>query len=69
MEETRTREEILAEINGYEQLLKAQDYIGVKIAEGRATVADYAEEIAQADEWAAKIRELREELEEMDAAE
>ena len=47
----------------------AQDYIGVKIAEGRATVADYAEEIAHADEWATKIRELREELEEMDAAE
>ena len=62
MEENRTREQIMEEINGYEQLLAQHDYIGVKIAEGRATKEEYAEQIALAEEWAQKIDELREEL-------
>lgn len=61
MDETR-RQEIIEEINGLEQLLKAQDYIGVKIAEGRATREEYAAQIAQAEEWAQRIDELRAEL-------
>lgn len=68
MEENR-RQEIMEEINGLEQLLKQQDYIGVKIAEGRATKEEYAAQIAKAEEWAQRIDELRQELEELDSAE
>ena len=42
-----------------ERLLASKDYIGVKIATGCATVEDYAEEIAQCEEWRKEIRELK----------
>lgn len=38
--------------------LKDHDYIGVKIATGRATVEDYAEEIAEMKEKAQRINEI-----------
>lgn len=40
--------------------LKNYDYIGVKIATGRATKEDYATEIAEMTAWAAEISELEE---------
>lgn len=63
MPETR-RNEIEAEIRALEQLISQHDYIGVKIAMGRATADEYAEEIAQSNEWAARIEALRKELDE-----
>lgn len=42
-----------------ERLLASKDYIGVKIATGCATIEDYAEEIAQCEEWRKEIRELK----------
>lgn len=42
-----------------EQWLQEHDYIGVKIATGRATVDDYAAEIATMTEYAARVEELR----------
>ena len=37
MNENMTREQIEAEIRAVDQLMKANDYIGTKIAMGRAT--------------------------------
>ena len=41
-----------------EAWLKAHDYIGVKIATGRATIDDYATEIAEMTEKAERINEI-----------
>ena len=41
-----------------ESWLKAHDYIGVKIATGRATIDDYADEIALMTEKAERINEI-----------
>ena len=56
---TRKKKE-LAEprIAELKKLLKSYDYIGVKIATGRATREEYAKEIAQMTEWANEINEL-----------
>ena len=41
-----------------EAWLKSHDYIGVKIATGRATVEEYATEIAEMTEKANRINEI-----------
>ena len=41
-----------------EAWLKAHDYIGAKIATGRATIDDYADEIALMTEKAERINEI-----------
>ena len=41
-----------------EAWLKAHDYIGVKIATGRATIEEYATEIAEMTEKAERINEI-----------
>ena len=46
-----------------EAWLKDHDYIGVKIATGRATVEEYANEIAEMTEKANRINEINELLE------
>ena len=45
-----------------ESWLKAHDYIGTKIATGRATVEEYASEIAEMSEKASRINEIDREL-------
>ena len=45
-----------------ESWLKAHDYIGTKIATGRATVEEYASEIALMTEKANRINEIDREL-------
>lgn len=67
--EGMTREQVEAEIRGLDQLLRAKDYIGTKIAMGRATVEEYAEEIAESERLAARKNELNAMLKEMDEAE
>lgn len=52
------KEEIMSEINALDQLMQSQDYIGIKIAMGRATKEEYAEEIAQSEQWAQRKSEL-----------
>ncbi|MCD8286169.1 MAG: hypothetical protein LUD50_02955 [Clostridia bacterium] len=64
-----TREQIEAEINGLDQLMAANDYIGIKIAMGRATVEEYKEQIQKSNDMAARKDELKAMLEEMDEAE
>lgn len=48
------------EINKCRANLTKTDYVTIKIAEGKATTEDYADILAQRDEWRAKINELQE---------
>lgn len=56
------RQEIEARLNALHQLLREYDYIGIKIATGRATAKDYAAEIAQMKAWAKEIDQLEAQL-------
>lgn len=56
------RREKEAEISRLKALLKDMDYIGVKIATGRATREEYAEQIALMTAYAERINELEEEV-------
>jgi hypothetical protein len=49
-----------------EQRLRNLDYIGVKIATGRATIEEYAEEIAEMSRLADKVNQLRAEIKELE---
>ena len=51
-----------ARINALKDLLKQHDYIGTKIATGRATAEDYAPEIANMTAWAAEVDLLEAEI-------
>ena len=53
------KKQIEEEIRNLDQLMKANDYIGIKIAMGRATREEYAEEIAKSEEWAQRKSELQ----------
>ena len=57
-EEELRRQALLSEKVELEAWLKAHDYIGVKIATGRATIDDYADEIALMTEKAERINEI-----------
>ena len=52
------KSKLIAEKTELEAWLKAHDYIGVKIATGRATIDDYATEIAEMTEKANRINEI-----------
>lgn len=58
-EKEKQLEAYQTELAEKEQWLRDHDYIGVKIATGRATVDDYAAEIAIMTEYAARVEELR----------
>lgn len=62
-EEELRRQTLQTEKAELEAWLKAHDYIGVKIATGRATVEEYAHEIAEMTEKAERINEINELLE------
>ena len=61
-EEELRRQELAEEKAQFESWLKAHDYIGTKIATGRATVEEYASEIAEMSEKASRINEIDREL-------
>ena len=63
MNENMTREQIEAEIRAVDQIMKANDYIGTKIAMGRATKEEYAKEIAESEKLAERKNELEAMLE------
>ena len=63
MNENMTREQIEAEIRAVDQLMKANDYIGTKIAMGRVTKEEYAKEIAESEKLAERKNELEAMLE------
>lgn len=52
-----------ARVNALRQLLASYDYIGTKIAMGRATEEEYAKEIAESNDWAAELNRLEAEIE------
>lgn len=58
-EKEKQLEAYQTELREKEAWLREHDYIGVKIATGRATVDDYAAEIATMTEYAARVEELR----------
>ena len=62
-EEELKRQALQTEKAELEEWLKAHDYIGVKIATKRATVEEYANEIAEMTEKANRINEINELLE------
>lgn len=71
-----TKTEIIAAINEQQTVildregqLTATDYIAAKIAEGKATKADYAEKIAQRQEWRDDINAARAEIERLESLE
>ena len=57
-EEELRRQALQTEKADLEAWLSAHDYIGVKIATGRATIDDYADEIALMTEKAERINEI-----------
>lgn len=57
-EEELQKQELTKEKAELEAWLKAHDYIGIKIATGRATISDYQEEIALMTEKANRINEI-----------
>ena len=61
-EEELRRQALLSEKADLETWLKEHDYIGTKIATGRATVEEYATEIAEMSEKASRINEIDREL-------
>ena len=52
------KQSLLTEKSELESWLREHDYIGVKIATGRATISDYLEEIALMNEKANRINEI-----------
>lgn len=58
-EKEKQLEAYQTELREKEAWLASKDYIGVKIATGRATVDAYAAEIATMTEYAARVEELR----------
>ena len=62
-EEELRRQALQTEKAELEAWLKAHDYIGVKIATGRATVEEYANEIAEMTEKANRINKINDLLE------
>ena len=62
-EEELRRQALQTEKAELEAWLKAHDYIGVKIATGRATIEEYAIEIEEMTEKAERINEINELLE------
>ena len=71
-----TKTEIIAAINEQQTIvldregkLTTTDYIAAKIAEGKATKADYAEKIAQRQQWRDDINAARAEIERLEALE
>ena len=54
----KQKEYAIPRISELKALLKDYDYIGTKIATGRATREEYAEQIAQMTAWANEINEL-----------
>ena len=71
-----TKTEIIEQINaqntiilGREAKLTATDYIAAKIAEGKATKAEYAEKIAERQAWRDDINTAKDKIARLEAIE
>jgi uncharacterized protein YlzI (FlbEa/FlbD family) len=54
----KASEEVIEKIRALKMQLAETDYIASKIAEGSATTKDYADKIAERQEWRAEINRL-----------
>ena len=70
------KSEIIEQINAQQTIildregkLTATDYIAAKIAEGKATKEEYAEKIAQRQQWRDDINAAKDEIERLEAVE
>lgn len=70
------KSEIIEQINAQQTIildregkLTATDYIAAKIAEGKATKSEYADKIAQRQQWRDDINAAKEEIARMEAIE
>ena len=59
-EEELQRQSLIYEKTELEKWLKEHDYVGVKIATGRASISEYADVIAEMNEKANRINEINE---------
>ena len=62
-------QDLYARRNALIQCLHRHDYIGVKIAMGRATTDDYADEIADSEAWATELGDINQQIADLEAAE
>ena len=62
-------DELSREYEELEVWMRMHDYIGVKIATGRATVEEYADVIAEMTEKANRINEIRKEKQKLQVPE
>ena len=62
LEALKEKDKLLQEKAELESWLSSHDYIGTKIATGRATIEEYASEIAEMTEKANRINEIDAEL-------
>lgn len=53
------KDKLNQELWEYKNKLQSLDYIGVKIATGRATIEEYADKIALMNEYANKVNEIQ----------
>ena len=60
------KERLQQELWDAENQLKEMDYIGTKIATGRATIEDYADKIALMSELAEQVSDLRAQIKALD---
>lgn len=65
IEALKEKDRLLKEKSELETWLSSHDYIGVKIATGRATIEEYATEIAEMTEKANRINDIDKELEKL----
>ena len=70
------KSEIIEQINAQQTIildsegkLTATDYIAAKIAEGKATKAEYADKIAERQQWRDDINTAKDEIERLEALE
>lgn len=60
-------EKLYQQLSEAESWLSMHDYIGIKIATGRATVEDYKKEIALMDEYTKKVNDLRAKIKKLES--
>lgn len=59
---------LISQLSCAQEEIKKYDYIGIKIATGVATIEDYSEEIEYMESIRIVIREIEEELKELEEA-
>ena len=64
-----TKIEIQQLVNEQQSIMKATDYVALKIAEGKATKTQYADTLAQRQQWRDEINAAQDEITTLNAIE